>query len=360
MLQKLTQLTLRLLAGVNVGVILLLLVTGWSGLISPVHYRFSSLLGLSFPLPLLVNLFFLFFWLMVKKRYALIPVAGLLLGFVPIRTYFPINWPSTPPPRALKVLTYNVAGFGFYTGLDYRTKPNPVAKYLLESKADIICLQEAREHELAADSLLHTVYPYSSVQQRHSTAEELVVYSKFPIRKVELVPYEANSYATYAYYLEIEGREVMLLNVHLESNGLAADERNEIQKMVSHPTKADERREASSHIMGKIALAAVRRAPQVDAIVKYIRSRRGGRPIILMGDFNETPIAYSHRQIGNLLTDCYVSTGLGPGFSFNRNHIFVRIDNIFCSEDFQPYGCRVDPSISFSDHYPVYCYLTWK
>ena len=55
------------------------------------------------------------------------------------------------------------------------------------------------------------------------------------------------------------------------------------------------------------------------------------------------------------LTDAYVATGQGVGRSFNRDAIFVRIDNMFCSPDLRPYGACVDKSIVVSDHYPLYC-----
>lgn len=55
------------------------------------------------------------------------------------------------------------------------------------------------------------------------------------------------------------------------------------------------------------------------------------------------------------LTDAYVATGQGVGRSFNRDAIFVRIDNMFCSPDLRPYGACVDKNIVVSDHYPLYC-----
>jgi exonuclease III len=60
------------------------------------------------------------------------------------------------------------------------------------------------------------------------------------------------------------------------------------------------------------------------------------------------------------LTDCFAATATGPGWSYNKNHMYVRIDNIFCSDDFVPYGCKVDKTIKSSDHYPIYTWLKKK
>ena len=62
-------------------------------------------------------------------------------------------------------------------------------------------------------------------------------------------------------------------------------------------------------------------------------------------------------KVAENLTDCYVSTGNGPGISYHMNGFFVRIDNILCSTDLEPCKCIVDRKIATSDHYPVVCWL---
>ena len=79
--------------------------------------------------------------------------------------------------------------------------------------------------------------------------------------------------------------------------------------------------------------------------------------IVAMGDFNDTPISYAHHKICSRLTDCYRATANGIGRSFNRDAIYVRIDNIFCSSHFKPFAVRVDDTVPFSDHYPIIGYL---
>ena len=64
--------------------------------------------------------------------------------------------------------------------------------------------------------------------------------------------------------------------------------------------------------------------------------------------------------MAELLTDCYVATGRGIGLSYNQKGFYVRIDNIMCSDDFKPLGCKVDSKITASDHYPIYCWLKMK
>ena len=61
--------------------------------------------------------------------------------------------------------------------------------------------------------------------------------------------------------------------------------------------------------------------------------------------------------MGEVLTDCFVTTGRGIGLSYNQKAFSFRIDHIFCSKDIQPYNCQIDDKMDASDHYPVICWL---
>ena len=106
----------------------------------------------------------------------------------------------------------------------------------------------------------------------------------------------------------------------------------------------------------KLGEATRKRALQAEAVADYIRQHRD-MSIILCGDFNDGPISYTHRTIAKGLTDCYVASGNGPGISYHHAGFFVRIDNMMCSDDWEPYECKIDRKISSSDHYPIVCYL---
>ena len=115
----------------------------------------------------------------------------------------------------------------------------------------------------------------------------------------------------------------------------------------------------TQYIAGKLANAAKLRAPQARAVANYIKSHPD-YPIIVCGDFNDSPISYTHRTVADGLTDCYIETANGPGLSYNQKGFNVRIDNILCSSHFTPYNCRVDNKIHASDHYPIYCWLKFN
>ena len=103
-----------------------------------------------------------------------------------------------------------------------------------------------------------------------------------------------------------------------------------------------------------------RRAPQADAVATFVKKHLDKNiPVILCGDFNDNPISYSYYTISKVLNDSYKSSGNGIGWTYNENRMYFRIDHIFASNEFEPYGAKVDKSIKNSDHYPIYCWLKY-
>ena len=152
---------------------------------------------------------------------------------------------------------------------------------------------------------------------------------------------------------------MLVVNNHFESNHLEPAERERYKDMLKGEMSQDTARAESKKLIKKLGEAARMRSAQVDSVCAYLR-RHSHYPTILCGDFNDTPISYAHHAVAELLTDCYVATGRGIGLSYNQKGFYVRIDNIMCSDDFKPLGCKVDSKITASDHYPIYCWLKMK
>jgi endonuclease/exonuclease/phosphatase (EEP) superfamily protein YafD len=137
---------------------------------------------------------------------------------------------------------------------------------------------------------------------------------------------------------------------------LSKEDRYRYHDILRGEVKGDTMRQESMHIIGKLGKYAAIRAKEVEAVHQYIETHRQ-YPIIVCGDFNDTPISYTHRTMTEGLTDCFVSSGRGVGLSYNQKGFLVRIDHILCSSHFTPYNCQVDSKVDFSDHYPMVCWL---
>ena len=78
--------TLRLVAGANIVTIIIMLLLGYSDREDAAAHPVIGVIGLAFPVFLVLNILFLLFWLCVRKRGAVIPFLGLIMGYGPIST----------------------------------------------------------------------------------------------------------------------------------------------------------------------------------------------------------------------------------------------------------------------------------
>ena len=352
MIRKIRDITLQIVAGVNVGTVVAMLLIGFSDRINPTAHPLWANVGLAFPVFLAANMGFLVFFLIVRKKYALVSLAGLLLGYSPIRKYCPFNVSRDVPPGSLKVLSYNV--HGFVAENPPEDQPNPILDYVKNSGADIVCLQEAR----LSDAILDTVkgvYAYADSVIHTGRGDCLVIFSKYPILSKDRIEYKSRGNLSAAFKVKIGVDTVTVVNNHFESSGLSLADRAGFKEIIKGNSDKDTIKAESKRIAKQLGKSVQIRAPQVEAVAGYVKKCDG--PVILCGDFNDSPISYAHRTLADVPTDCYIATGNGPGISYHHNAIFVRIDNIMCSAHWRPYGCKVDRKAGYSDHYPIYCWL---
>ena len=140
MIKQLKRFTINLVAGANIATVLIMLLTGYADRLYPPDHPLLSVLGLTFPVFLLLNLLFLLFWVVFKWRRLWIPIVGYLLAYPPIATYLPLNPRQEVPEGCIKVLTYNVCAYG--GNYKYEDAFERIIDYLKEQDADIVCLQE--------------------------------------------------------------------------------------------------------------------------------------------------------------------------------------------------------------------------
>lgn len=352
MVRQIKNLTLQIIAGANVVTVIIMLLIGVSDRLDPTSYPLLANAGLLFPIFIFINLCFLLFFVIFRKKYILITFSGLIAGYFSIRTYCPLNLRSEIPAGAIKVLSYNVNNFNKTNAPE--DDPNPILSYILNSEADIVCLQEAWLNDEIIGKL-EGIYDYRDSVFSDGKKDCIVLLSKYPVTGKERIRYDSKANISAAFKVKIGADTVIVVNNHFESSGLSLEDRAGFKDMVKGKSETDTIRAESRRLLTKLGEAARIRAPQVKAVAGYVRNC--GRSVILCGDFNDSPISYAHRTLAEELTDCYISTGNGPGISYHVNAMFVRIDNIMCSAEWRPYGCKVDRSIGYSDHYPIYCWL---
>ena len=361
MIKQLKRFTINLVAGANIATVLIMLLTGYADRLYPPDHPLLSVLGLTFPVFLLLNLLFLLFWVVFKWRRLWIPIVGYLLAYPPIATYLPLNPRQEVPEGCIKVLTYNVCAYG--GNYKYEDAFERIIDYLKEQDADIVCLQEDVDTwRRYAFLRFEKIYPYNDTTVICNTSESLNgvgIHSRYPILRKERIDYPSSANGSVAYYL-LRGKDTLLVvNNHLESTHLTAEDRTRYKDMLRGDIDSDTARAESMLLFDKLGQAAVLRAKAVDHIVDYINAH-SQYPTIVCGDFNDTLISYTRRSLARHLTDCFKQSGRGVGLSYNQKGFWVRIDHILCSSHFTPYNCEIDSKIDFSDHYPMVCSLKMK
>ena len=351
----------EIMLGINILIVLMLLLAAYSSYLNPQSFPTLSCMGLAFPVFLLANLLFFCFWLFVHRKYALLSFLALIGCWGAITTYVPLNWfKGDAPDNAVRILSYNTRAFGEKASHTKET-PNEILAYLQQSDADIICLQEyIWGNKLKKKDIDYAMrkYPYKHYYSLAGGLNGLGCYSRFPILSTKPIPYKSNRNGSIVYYIKVKEDTLVVINNHLESNRIFKADVETYQDMVDAPNSQN-LSSGMRKLLKKLAEATVRRSTQVDKVRETIQSLKG-KKLIACGDFNDTPISYTHRAMCEDLQDAFVEAGNGLGISYNRNRLYFRIDHILASKDLKIFDCKVDDSIKASDHNPIWCFVSLK
>lgn len=362
MIKQAKTFTLNLVAGANVVSGALMVLVGYSDRVDPTVYPLLACTGMVFPFFLIINLFFIFFWILISWKRLIIPLIAYALAYVPIRIYMPLHGHQEPPDGSLKVISYNVCGF---QGNDkYDNGFELIYNYLQEQKPDIVCAQEDMSGHWDEMQKKHPeLFPYNETVQVSSpdywSKNFVGIHTRFPILKHERIEYESYPNGSVAFYLKVGSDTIIVINNHMEHTHLSTNDRNRYQDMLKGGMGGDTVKAETKMLFEKLGEAMCKRAPQAVAVHQYAMEH-SRYPLIICGDFNDTPISYVRRTMSKGLTDCFVETGQGLGLSYNRMGFNFRIDHMMCSDDFTPFACKIDSKIDVSDHYPLVCWLKMR
>lgn len=344
--------SVTLFLGANLCTILLLWLSVALTFVSPEVFPRLSLLTLAFPIFLIVDLLFVVFWLLFHVRLVWVPVIGALLVGGYILDYCPMhlsdNDSDVGSDSTLTIISFNV---GQMKSEEQRSE---LMHFINTVDADIVCLQEISKsfltnHKKWLDSTFY------NTQQSGTVA----ILSRLPFLGDTIhIDYPTRSNHSIACWIRCYGDSLLLINNHLESNHLSPEEKDDYANAIKEPGR--EAIKNSSHLLlGKLSEATAYRGAQTDSICSLI-DRFTNHSVIVCGDLNETPISYTYQHLAHRLTSAYREAGHGPGFTYSRRSFPVRIDHLFFSSHWKCTSCRIDRTVSTSDHYPLIVHLSKK
>ena len=323
--------------------------------VSPTDFWLLALFGLSYPIILLVNVFFLLYWLIRWKRFALVSLSVLLLGIPQLVSFLRFKVP-TPPyqgPRDITLLTYNVDRFYLYSWAKTPPTMDSVKELAERLKANVICLQEfytdaSTFTDLDARILFpanaHIHYVVDTPQAHYG----LATFSTFPIVASGEIHFAGSANATIFSDLAVGQDTIRVYNNHLQSYRL----KNQNLEFVKNP---DFRKEAKPwqrilSLLRQLKKAIQQRAQQVQLVKAHIE--QSPYPVIVCGDFNDAPTSYAYRQMREGLLDAFIATGDGFGSTYRNIFPSFRIDYVLYSPTLRALDYEV-PNATYSDHFPV-------
>lgn len=337
-----------------------MLVTLSGKIISPQILVLPAYTTLIFPFLVLVNIFFVFFWILAKKWIFLLPLSVIIFCVNEINNTFPIHFGKTDHSEAvkpLKVLTYNTMLSGI---LQKHTSghPNEIISFILKSDADIVCLQEfavsPKGQYLTENDAneLFTKYPYKHYyfNQKSSWRKSgIVTMSKYPIVGKDTLNFTSEFSASIVSDVDVDGDTIRVINNYLESNRLTQKER-EMPIQLKDNFDTENLKGTTLYLSRKLGAAYKERAKQADIVrAEIINSKYR---LLVCGDFNDVPVSYTYTKIrGNDLSDAYAETGFGLGWTYNQSIYRFRIDYILY--DNMRIVDYVRGDLKSSDHYPV-------
>lgn len=346
----------RTFSGITLGANLVALLLLWAvcgtTYLPPSHYSLITVAGLAFPIVLLLNIVFLFLWLFVNWRYLWVPVLGMGLVWSFIMDYHPVNLEArTRNKGCLKVVSWNVQAF-------YRMehKENEFDRKIKDWNADIYVFQE-----VYGGRLVDHVDKLMSEQGYRKVADNgRAIYSRLPILRwwTPNVP-TANANGIFAADMLIGGDTATIVNCHLESNFITKQDRADGRDAINNHINRQTMRKVRT-LWGKLARSARLRAEQADGITQLVDSLPQGRPVIVCGDFNDTPISYAYQRVSKRLKCAWRDKGNGIGISFNERFFYFRIDHFFHSNYWETQSVKIEQHSPFSDHNPQIVYLRRK
>lgn len=336
-----------------------------SSYISPEKMWVFAFFGLAYPFFLLINILFAAFWLVTWKRFVFVSLLAIAAGAGNLHAIYPVRFsePAAPVNEKIRVISFNVHSLYGNKRADTKQEiKSKVTDFLARQKSDIICVQEfyaigedfSQTLSKFANSIHLDYYTFKNYQEFSNKRKinAIATFSRFPVVNSGYFRLPARSHFAIFSDMIINGDTVRVYNLHLESIRFG----NEDYSFYSHLTEPDNEaatpiREGSKRMLWKLRKAFIIRSQQTRILTDHMAACPF--PVIMAGDFNDTPSSYTYHQLTRGATDSFIESGHGLFQSTYSGKLpSFRIDYILHSEKFRAVSYETY-QVNISDHYPI-------
>ena len=315
----------RILFIINSVLLLLLLISYIVPKVHPDFFWHISLLGIFFPALLIINTIFGIYWIFCWKKYFWANLVIILLGTSHIDSIIANQKNILDQEKfnelqknkkhqfdqLINIMSYNVRLFNQNENIKDNNIENKILDAIKKEKPNILCIQEFN-----LTNKTETIFDFYN--QNKYNDNKLQILTKYRVIKSGYI----KSKNICIYKDIVLNDTIRIYNIHLQSNWVKS-------MKLSYQNRVSEALKIKKHI------------------------NKSPYPVIVCGDFNDTPISYTFSNLKKGLADAFQESGIGIGNSFVGIPT-LRIDYILHSKKYKSYNYKKN-KYELSDHYPISC-----
>lgn len=294
------------------------------------------------PFLVLVNLGFVFYWILRRKMSFIYSGVLLVFWYILLGPFYQFskneNVSDVDEECSLSIMSFNARSFNELKQLDDDNLENEIYDFVTQKDPDIVCFQETYYAMKRNNALNQYKYKFVDfIYGKHRGKVIQSIYSKYPIVNIDSItfPHSFNN-AIYADVL-FKNDTVRIYNLHLQSFRIVPG-LNTIQN------------EESSKLFKKSRGVMLKQYEQA----LLVRENMEATPFkkIVVGDFNNTQYSNVYHIIKGDMRDSFSEQGKGFGRTYDLWKFPLRIDYILADPEFEVLSHQ-NFDVRLSDHYPI-------
>ncbi len=352
----------RFIATINFFCIVGLLLAYTSTFVSPAKISLIAFFGLLYPAFLFANTFFLVYWILKRKKLFLLSLITILIGYSHLSHFVQLTITNRNDPNKsteFTIMSYNVRLFDLYNWTQNKQTRNQIFDFLSKEDPEVICFQEFYHQNETNDWQFPTRDTLIQFLKAKNFAEGytvnikqnqffgLITLSKFPIINHAHFKFNNDKSNSFLYTdLKINEDTIRIYNAHIGSARFSQADYEAIGAEGNYKTWPHQKANNNSQIFSRLSNAYKKRSVQTDILLKH--TNNSPYPLVLCGDFNDTPVSYNYKCLTKNFCDAFTLSANGTAGTY-CSFPMIRIDYILHSKDFNSFNFKTHKE-QLSDH----------